>query len=144
MEIRLENNKEGRERRRFLRVPFEATVVVKNLSEGTILKDLDTKDISMKGIYCLTDSPFEPETPCAVELQLTGTSTELWFRIDGKVARKDKGGMAIIFDSMDLDAFIHLKNILYYNSGDPDRIDKEIVKYQLNSNLAPEALEKNK
>ncbi len=133
MEIKLEENKE---RRRFLRVPFETNVMVKDLSEGTVLRDLDSKDISMKGIYCFTDSPLEPETPCAVELQLTGTSSELWLRIDGKVVRKDESGMAIVFGSMDLDAFIHLKNILYYNSGDPDRIDEEIVKYQLNFDSA--------
>jgi len=122
---------EQRDRRRFLRVPFEATVTVKNLSDGTILENLDSKDISMKGIYCLTDTPFKVDTPCVVELLLTGTSSELWIRIEGHVVRSEDSGMAIIFDNMDLDAFIHLKNILYYNSGDPERIDKELVLHNI-------------
>ena len=128
MELRIEDNQE---RRRFLRVPFETSVTVKSLSSGKVLRGLASKDISMKGIYCFTDEPFEKDSPCTVELQLTGTSSELWLRIDGKVVRTDSTGMAIIFDSMDLDAFIHLKNILYYNSGEPDRIDQEIIRHQL-------------
>jgi len=124
---------EQKDRRRFLRVPFEANVTVKNLIDGTIQRKLDSKDISMKGIYCITDSPFPVDTPCVVELLLTGTSSELWLRMEGHVVRTDDLGMAIIFDNMDLDAFIHLKNILYYNSGDPDRIDKELVLHNIYS-----------
>ena len=135
---------ENGERRRFSRVPFETRVVVKNLSDGAILRNLDSRDISMKGMYCFTGRPFEPGTPCGVELQLTGTSSELWLRIEGKVARKDKCGMAVVFDSMDLDAFIHLKNVLYYNSGDPESIEREIIKYKPRFGSAPQELGEKK
>ena len=114
------------ERRRFLRVPFETKTVVKNLESGTVVNSVHSKDISLKGMYCFTKEPFAPDTPCSIELHLTGTSSKLWLHIEGHVVRNDDQGMALSFDSMDMDVFIHLKNILYYNSGDPNRINQEI------------------
>ena len=117
---------ERQERRRFLRVPFETELVVRNLETGEEIRSLRSKDISLKGIYCFTSHPFPSGTPCSIDLRLTGTSSMLWLHIEGQVVRKDASGMALSFDAMDIDVFIHLKNILYYNSGDPDRIDQEI------------------
>jgi hypothetical protein len=48
-------------------------------------------------------------------------------RITALVARADGERMAVQFQEMDLDSIFHLKNILYYNSGDPDRIDRELL-----------------
>ncbi|RUM87903.1 MAG: PilZ domain-containing protein [Thermodesulfatator sp.] len=114
------------ERRKNLRVPFETQLFVRNLGNGTEIKAEGTRDLSMKGLFCFCKTPLPEETPVVVRLVLTGTSSELSLRIEGHVVRREEQGMAIFFDSMDLDAFIHLKNILYFNSGDPERIDKEL------------------
>jgi len=44
----------------------------------------------------------------------------------GIIARQDASGLRIAFDSVDVDSFIHLKNIVMYNASDPDVIEKEI------------------
>jgi len=116
----------SQDRRRFTRVPFETEMVVRNLETGKEIRSLRSKDISFKGIYCFTQNPFPPGTPCSINLRLTGTSSMLWLHIEGQVVRTDASGMVLSFDAMDIDVFIHLKNILYYNSGDPDRIDQEV------------------
>ncbi len=117
------------ERRKTLRVPFETEITVQSLGNGTVVKTRGTRDISMKGVYCSCRKPLPVGTPVIVHLLLTGTSSELKLRIEGRVVRAEEGGMAIFFDSMDIDAFIHLKNILYFNSGDPERIDREISEF---------------
>ncbi len=116
------------ERRRFLRVPFETEIIIQNLDTGKVIESVHSRDISLKGIYCFTENPFPEGTLCSIQLHLTGTSSLLWLELQGRVQRTDAQGMALSFDAMDLDVFIHLKNILYYNSGDPDRIDEEIKK----------------
>jgi len=65
-------------------------------------------------------------TPCDIEILLTGTSTRLALSIKGIIARQDASGLRIAFDSVDVDSFIHLKNIVMYNASDPDVIEKEI------------------
>ncbi len=114
------------ERRKNLRVPFETEITVRSLGNGTEIKAEGTRDISMKGVYCTCTNPLPQDTPVVIYIVLTGTSSELKLRIEGRVVRAEEGGMAIFFDAMDIDAFIHLKNILYFNSGDPERIDREI------------------
>ncbi len=118
------------ERRRNVRVIFRSSVSVTEVDEAgrkgrTVASD-ETRDISLKGVYVPTDEPLDPGTGCLVELRLMGESSELILRIQGQVVRTDDSGMAITFSRMDIDALIHLKNILYYNSGDPERIDAEL------------------
>ena len=118
------------ERRRNIRVAFRTSVSVTETGEGgrTVTADNEgTRDISLKGLYVLTSEPFPAGTECQVNLRLTGDSSDLHLNILGTVVRADKTGMAIQFKSMDVDALIHLKNILYYNSGDPERIDAELA-----------------
>lgn len=116
------------ERRRNLRVFFNASARVSRTGgvDDSISSD-ETRDLSLHGVYVMTSSPFPSGTECRVELQLAGASSDLKIRIDGEVVRVDDEGMGIRFESMDIDALIHLKNILYYNSGDPERIDSEIA-----------------
>ena len=65
-------------------------------------------------------------TPCDIEILLTGTSTRLALSIKGIIACQDASGLGIAFDSVDVDTFIHLKNIVMYNASDSDVIEKEI------------------
>ncbi len=120
------------ERRGFLRVPFETELEITSREDGTTVRSTSSKDISLKGIYCLTEEPFPKDTPCSIRLHVSGTRSKLWLELEGHVVRTDDTGMALSFDAMELDVFIHLKNILYYNSGEPERIDEEIMRFNEN------------
>lgn len=118
----------GAERRRNIRVFFNAAArVTQTEADKRIVISEETRDLSLQGVYVLTTSPLTPGTECMVELRLEGSSSDLKIRIRGQVVRVDDQGMGIRFESMDIDALIHLKNILYYNSGDPERIDSEMA-----------------
>ncbi|MBW2163407.1 MAG: PilZ domain-containing protein [Deltaproteobacteria bacterium] len=87
------------EQRKYIRVPFKAVACLWSLKQDAEEIRCDqTRDISLKGIYCYSDIKFSVGTP-------------------------------IKFEEMDLDSFLFLKNILSYNTGDPEKIEKELTGY---------------
>ncbi|HID97996.1 MAG TPA: PilZ domain-containing protein [Thermodesulfobacteriaceae bacterium] len=114
------------DRRDNVRVPFTTGACIR--AEGQVIPIITekTKDLSLRGLYCFTDIKYPDGTPCDIELHLTGTTSRLVLNIRGRVVRSDIRGMAMKFDEMDADSFFHLKNVLYYNTGDPELIDREL------------------
>jgi hypothetical protein len=115
------------DQRKNLRVNFKASLRLRPLDgshAGLYLEQ--TKDLSIKGLYCLSDIKFPVNTPCDMELLLSSGELNLCLKMKGTIVRVDSQGMGIRFDEMDLETFSHLKNILSYNSGDSDRILREI------------------
>jgi hypothetical protein len=113
------------ERRKRTRVCFTTQVIVKT-DKSEIVAEANSEDISIKGIFVNTETKIPEGTPCDVEILLTGTSTRLALNVKGVVTRQDVSGLGIAFDAMDLDSYIHLKNIVLYNASDPENIEKEM------------------
>lgn len=113
------------EKRTHERVPFTSRVSV--FYKGKcIASDADTRNISLKGVY--VEAPRSPGVGehCGLELQLTGQSSKLTLNIDGRVVREDAEGFGIVFNAIDLDSYFHLKNILLYNTSDPDELSQRL------------------
>ncbi len=72
------------------------------------------KDLSLKGIFIFTDMDVDVDSDVTVELHLSGSTTDISFRINGVVERKSGQGAGIKFKEMELDSYIHLKNIVSY------------------------------
>jgi len=110
------------EKRRNFRVPFKAEACLWSLKKdaGEIRCD-QTRDISLKGIYCHSDIKFPVGTPCELELYLTDADSRLVLFLKGRIIRTDERGMGIRFEEMDLDSFFLLKDILNRNTIDPER-----------------------
>lgn len=103
------------ERRQGLRVDFNTKVYITVGSQQTHYAG-SSRDISLRGIFLCTDDILEINSPCKTEIRLTGVQDEIILHLDGHVVRKEKNGYAIYFDSIDLDSYMHLKNIVKYNS----------------------------
>jgi len=115
------------DKRKRTRVHFETQVVLKtDVSE--IKADANSSDISIKGMFITTDEKIPAGTPCDIEIVLSGTTSRLALNIEGVVARQDldKDGLGITFNSMDVDSYFHLKNIVMYNAEDPDAVEEEM------------------
>jgi hypothetical protein len=118
------------ERRKHIRVPFKTTACLWSLKQDAKEIRCDqTRDISLKGLYCYSDTKFSTGTPCELELHLESTNSKLVLFFKGRVVRTDEKGMGIRFEEMDLDSFLLLKDILNYNTGDPEQIDQELTGY---------------
>jgi len=114
-------------RRRRTRVPFHTRV--RFIIQGKALVSSDSKDLSLTGVYFLTDLRPEEEATGEVEITLGLGIHPLTLRFKGVVARADENGIGVRFLEMDPAAFAHLKNLLYYNTGNPEAIDAEIIHY---------------
>jgi len=109
------------ERRKRIRVSLQLSVTVRVGSEEV---PVQTWDLSLRGMSCTPDSRFKSGSPCRVQCIL-GSETE--FFIDGSIVRCTETEAAIFFDSMDEEAFYHLKRLIQYNMDDPDVLNKELA-----------------
>jgi hypothetical protein len=112
------------ERRRSTRVLFRTTASLV-FGDKSYLNHA-TADLSVKGVFVLGIEGYHPGDKCDVELRLSGVSDELVLSMQGEVVRVQKEGIAVKFCEIDLDSFYHLKNIVYYNSENPDELTGEL------------------
>jgi len=112
------------DKRKYSRVVFETTAKIKKDDQsikGTV------ENLSLKGAYIKTDSleNINSEDVLKLNIELTGSSSNLNLKLDAKVKRKSEDGFGVEFISIDLDSFTHLKNIIAYNSGEYEKVLKE-------------------
>lgn len=107
------------ERRKHIRVGFttDIHIVIGADDEQVNLKG-SSKDLSLKGIFVNTTKRFPAHTKCFVKIYLSGGIDDIELLINATIVRETDSGMGIEFDSMDIDTYSHLKNIVYYNSFD--------------------------
>lgn len=115
------------EKRRFQRIPFRRQLAFK-CTKGTHFGEL--KDLSLGGAYIENPTiyPYVRET-VEVAFYLDNASNVVIY-IKGEVLRVEEGrGFAVKFVEIDPKSFTHLKNIIYYNSPDPEVAKKEIYDF---------------
>lgn len=109
------------ERRQNTRVPFETKI---DLSSGdTIFAGCHTGDLSTKGVFIFGITEVEIGDLCDLTLHLIG-GRNIKLEIKGVIQRITNTGVGVHFTETDLDSFAHLKNIIYYNSENPDIINE--------------------
>ena len=106
------------DRRKHSRVGFATEIKIVLKTKDQVKLDANSKDLSLKGIFVSTDKRFVPGTLCSVKIYLTGGIEKIELLIQGTIVRETDTGIGIVFDSMDLDTYSHLKNIVYYNRVD--------------------------
>ncbi len=103
------------------RVPFHVHAIVK-INDRII--DGEVENLSTGGLLFKTAEDLPLNNPVAVKILLYGASSHLALDIAGKVVRKSGAGTAIQFTELDLDSFIHLRNIVTRNA-DEEKIIQE-------------------
>lgn len=110
------------EKRKFTRIPFNVEAVVER--NGRTVRGI-VNNLSMKGMFLDTDGKMDGDGPIDITILLSGSSSELSIQLKGTVVRKTDEGFAVEFMEIDLDSFMHLKNVVAYNSSDADEIMDE-------------------
>ena len=107
------------DRRKYSRVAFTTDIEIGIEADGkTIELKGNSKDLSLKGLFVSTSDVFASGTECDIRVGLSGGIEKIELEIKGRVVRVSENGMGILFDSMDVDSYSHLKNIVKYNSVD--------------------------
>jgi hypothetical protein len=114
------------EKRELTRVAFHIEAIIK-YQERTFAGKVE--NLSLKGMFIQTAEKLEVTEPISIIIHLAGDSSDLEINLNGNVVRVDQSGVGVQFDKIDLDSFIHLRNIVAYNSGDEDNVMKEFLSF---------------
>lgn len=107
------------DRRRHSRVGFTTQIkIILDLDGERVKLEGNSRDLSQKGIFVSTDQRFAIGAKCSVKIYLTGSIDKIELAMHGTIVRMTDRGVGIQFDSMDVETYSHLKNIVQYNSLD--------------------------
>ncbi len=111
------------EKRRFTRINFETELKV--CVEDTTIRSTRMRNVSLGGIFIITDKKVPVGKPCSVNIDLVGPSTRLHMELEGEVVRQEEDGIALVFTKTDADSLIYLKHFIRIHADDPNIIDRE-------------------
>ncbi|MCX7821862.1 MAG: PilZ domain-containing protein [Syntrophobacterales bacterium] len=119
-----------REQRRFTRVIFHAKAEIS--TKVSISISGEVKDLSLKGAFIVSNEKLPVGQKVEISLQLPGSEPSISISVKGKVVRTTPEGMGIDFESMDIDTFYVLKEIVAHNLGSEEKAREEIIRYLQN------------
>lgn len=111
------------EQRGRIRAKYDTTISITNGKET--ISTTSTCDISLNGIFILTKKRFALHDKCDLTLTLNSKVANLTLRLKCEVIRETNEGFAVTFEEMDIETYQHLKNIVLYNSDDPEAFLKQ-------------------
>ena len=74
--------------------------------------------MSISGVFAQTDQTFPLNTSCVANIFLSGGIEEIRLEIRGRIVRQTNAGIGVHFESMDVETYTHLRNIVQYNSAE--------------------------
>jgi hypothetical protein len=114
------------DRRGLTRVGYRIQAVIEH-RHGTFTARV--VDLSLHSMGIIGGEPLPVGEPVEVTIALLAASPDFTVRVSGNVVRADAAGVGIEFERVDVDSFAHLRKIVTYNSGDPDRLMGEFCDF---------------
>ncbi len=114
------------EKRKFSRIPLQFQLLI-ILEDGSEHRVDQVEDVSIGGCLISLQPEYAQQKTCTVKVVL-GDNPEDGPTIEahGNIVRQNATQLAIQFTKIDPDSLFHLRNLIRYNSPDPDKIDNEI------------------
>lgn len=109
--------------RKFSRVQFNVDATIK-IAERQFQGAVE--NLSMTGMFLVTSEKLTEGEGVEITIVLTGTLPEIAVNFNGIVTRIADDGVGFTFEKMDLDSYMHLKNIIAYNIDDAEKVMEEI------------------
>lgn len=105
------------DRRKCSRVVFTTKVEIHMLdaSGQNVQFVANSKDLSQRGVFVKTDKRPSLDTACRVTVCLSRGIDDLKLEIQGRIVRHTDAGFGVVFESMDIDTYTHLKTLVMYN-----------------------------
>jgi hypothetical protein len=115
------------EKRRFKRVLFRTEAMVQ-YGDKTFTGEV--ADLSLRGMFVKSPHEIPLGETVKAKIFLSGSTSELSIQVDGTIVRhQGENGFGIQFHEMDVDSFVHLRNIVIYNSGDAAQVMEEFMDF---------------
>jgi hypothetical protein len=113
------------EKRVNTRVTFGVAAIVKYKRQSI---KCNVINLSLNGLLLKSEKEIPKDAEVKVGILMEGTTSKLKINMEGVVVRSSAAETAIVFNSIDLDSFVHLKNIVAYNEGSEEKIMQEFYK----------------
>ena len=112
-------------RREMTRIPFPLTVTIQSKSAPDISGLIS--NVSLKGLYISTKTTLPQGSQCQITLHINPAEASSVYELEGVVARVDDRGMAVeINETLPIETFTYLQNVVRYNAVDTTTIDQEL------------------
>jgi hypothetical protein len=100
------------EQRRAPRVIFISSAIIR-YEQGQVMEaKVDTRNISLTGLYLESATRIAVDTPCKITIQLAGATSKMEFMAEGVVCRHDQTGMGFAFTQLNPDSYLHIVNLV--------------------------------
>ncbi len=113
---------DGKERRTFTRVCFDAETVV---TQGDHTWPVELIDISLRGVLVKNpgDMALDMTKPAGVSIHLTG---DLAITMEVRVKHQEGDRIGMLCEHIDLDSMMHLRRVVELNTGDTSLLEREL------------------
>jgi hypothetical protein len=112
--------------RKFTRATFSLKAEIDHrgkVTEGEVV------NLSLQGLLARTSATIKPGEPLRITLRVTGQTSTLAIHADATAVRTSAEGVAVRFEKVDLDSYVHLRHILADKIGGLDKLDEEFINY---------------
>lgn len=111
------------DRRGFVRVPFNTDTEI--LVDQRVIRSSEGIDVSMSGLRLTSSETVNPGTDCQVKIILQTPDNRLIIEAKGTVIRSAAGTVGIQFTELDLDSYLHLRQLILYNTEEPEKAEQQ-------------------
>lgn len=117
---------EESEKRRFTRIPFEATARIVGSTESWYAPLID---ISLKGALVHLPGNWQGKLgeQYLIELSLEGGDNDVAISMESEVTHKENGNIGFSCLHIGLDSITHLRRLIELNLGDESILDRELA-----------------
>ncbi len=112
------------ERRRFTRIPFEASVHLSSRKGDWTGKLLD---ISLKGVLITRPHHWKQQPGERFLLEVLAPGNAFEIRMDATVAHTEDDEVGFRCEGIDLDSMTHLRRLIELNTGDEELLNRELA-----------------
>lgn len=113
-----------REQREFTRIHSDLTAELIQGERAAVACHLE--DLSMNGALFAVHGEVDDGKPCTVELILSGAEPPVRIAAKGSVSRLEANMVAVSFEEVDEESFIHLRKLVLVNADDPSQVEDEL------------------
>ena len=117
------------EKRALSRVAFQTAAAVRC---GDRDVEGQVENLSLHGAFIATTEQLPADAVVDLAIQLNAPTSQLTINCTGAVVRTEDRGFGVEFREMGLDSFVHLKNVVSYQNGDPQKIVSEFAAFLAN------------
>ncbi|MCK5231985.1 MAG: PilZ domain-containing protein [Desulfobulbaceae bacterium] len=117
------------DRRKHTRIPIELEAEL-TFPDGSAFHGT-TKNLSFCGAFVSCDEliAMPKQGDCVLKLILGAEKESASIKITAQIVRSNKNGVGVMFSSITIEDYNHLKKLMVFNSSDPETLIDELERY---------------